>query len=264
MKIAHEAPISIFEKVNSLTDYSYALVHLFEENEEYYNHFKNALEQGREVILDNSIFELEEAFDADKFAQWVIKLNPTWYIVPDSLENMYETTFKMEEWNRKYANKVPGKKIGVIQGRTYEEIVACYNYMAEKANVDMIAISFDYSYYTKVAIHPNKYVSWMLGRVQLLSRLLEEGIIRTDIPHHLLGVGLPQEGIFYKNLNWEWLYSIDTSNPVVHGIKQIQYTPYGLLDKESVKLFTLINAEITEEQQECIDANIQLFKSFWQ
>ena len=37
MKIAHEAPLSIFDKVQAVTDYDYALVHLFEESEEYYN-----------------------------------------------------------------------------------------------------------------------------------------------------------------------------------------------------------------------------------
>lgn len=263
IKIAHEAPISIFEEVNTQTDYSYALVHLFEEKPEYYAHFEKAVEEGREVILDNSIFELEEAFDVEKFAGWIQKLTPTWYIVPDSLENMYQTTSKMEEWNKKYASKVPGKKIGVVQGKTYQEIVSCYNYMAEVANVDMIAISFDYSHYTKTMPHPNKYVSWMLGRVQLLTQLLNQKIIRRDIPHHLLGVALPQEGLFYKGQEWDWIYSMDTSNPIVHGIQGIEYEPYGLLSKQSVKLFTLIDAEITEEQRDLINANIQTFKTFW-
>ena len=40
MKIAHEAPLSIFDQVQELTDYDYALVHLFEENEDYYNKIK--------------------------------------------------------------------------------------------------------------------------------------------------------------------------------------------------------------------------------
>jgi len=43
MKIAHEAPLSIYDRVQSLTDYDYALVHLFEENEKYYDKFYNAL-----------------------------------------------------------------------------------------------------------------------------------------------------------------------------------------------------------------------------
>ena len=35
IKIAHESPKSIFEDVQKQTDYDYALVHLFEEDEEY-------------------------------------------------------------------------------------------------------------------------------------------------------------------------------------------------------------------------------------
>ena len=46
MKIAHEAPLSIFDRVQVLTDYDYALVHLFEENEEYYNTFVKAKKDG--------------------------------------------------------------------------------------------------------------------------------------------------------------------------------------------------------------------------
>ena len=35
MKIAHEAPLSIFDDVQKVTDYDYFLVHLFEENSDY-------------------------------------------------------------------------------------------------------------------------------------------------------------------------------------------------------------------------------------
>ena len=73
----------------------------------------------------------------------------------------------MHNWNEKYSD-LPGKKIGVVQGKTYESIASCYDYMDKVAKVDMIAISFDYSYYTVSAPHPNKYVSWMLGRVKLI------------------------------------------------------------------------------------------------
>ena len=58
IKIAHESPKSIFTDVQQVTDYDYALVHLFEEDEQYLEQFKVALRKGREVILDNSIFEL--------------------------------------------------------------------------------------------------------------------------------------------------------------------------------------------------------------
>jgi hypothetical protein len=85
MKIAHEAPISIFPIVQRMTDYDYALVHLFESNMIYYRMFKDAVINGREVILDNSIFELGESFDGEVYFKWIEKLQPTWYIIPDIL-----------------------------------------------------------------------------------------------------------------------------------------------------------------------------------
>ncbi len=257
IKIAHEAPKSIFHEVEKVTDYSYALVHLFEEDPEYLKLFQDALANGREVILDNSIFELEEAFDAVKFAQWVQELKPTWYIVPDALEDVKKTIQQMTEWNYKYKN-LPGKKIGVVQGKTYEQIKTCYGYMDKIANVDMIAISFDYSYYTDIIPHPNKYVSWMLGRVKLLGDLLRDGVINEEKPHHLLGCGLPQEFAFYKD--YKWIYSLDTSNPVVHGIKGVEYREDGLWSKESQKLFELINHNV--EDTNTILYNINKFRWF--
>ena len=259
IKIAHESPKGIFKEVQGLTNYDYALVHLFEEDQEYLNLFKEAIRKGREVILDNSIFELEEAFDAERFAHWVKEIRPTWYIVPDALEDTKKTCKQMLEWNSKYSD-VPGKKIGVVQGKTYEEIAACYALM-DAASVDMIAISFDYSYYTKSVPHPNKYVSWMLGRVKLLGDLLSDGIINEDKPHHLLGVGIPQEGLFYRN--YDWIYSMDTSNPVVHGIKGIEYGEEGLWSKESQKLFEMINEPIENIDLNLVKYNINKFSWFW-
>lgn len=260
IKIAHESPKVIFKDVQGLTNYDYALVHLFEEDEEYLKLFKESIRKGREVILDNSIFELEEAFDAERFAYWINELRPTWYIVPDALEDTKRTMNQMAAWNIKYSD-VPGKKIGVVQGKSYDQIKACYTYMDEIANVDMIAISFDYSYYTESVPHPNKYVSWMLGRVKLLGDLLRDGIINQDKPHHLLGVGIPQEGLFYRQ--YPWIYSMDTSNPVVHGIKGIEYGEEGLWSKESQKLFEMINEPIENIDLNLVKYNINKFSWFW-
>ena len=261
IRIAHESPKSVFEDIQRLTDYDYALVHLFEEDEEYLNQFKKAVTKGREVILDNSIFELEEAFDAVKFAKWVEVLKPTWYIVPDALEDSEKTIKQMASWNTQYS-KLPGKKIGVVQGKTYNQIKSCYEYMDKVADVDMIAISFDYSYYTVSVPHANKYVSWMLGRVKLIGDLLKDGIINKGKPHHLLGCGLPQEFSFYKHADYNFIYSLDTSNPVVHGIKGIEYKDIGLWSKESQKLFEMINSEITLDQFTYIKTNIEKFRKF--
>ena len=261
IKIAHEAPLDIFEEIQTYTDYDYALVHLLEQNPRYRDAFERAIKKGREVILDNSIFELEEAFEPERFAQWIERLRPTWYIVPDALEDSKKTMNQMASWNLRYKD-VPGKKIGVVQGKTYEQIKACYTFMDKVADVDMIAISFDYSYYTKSCPHPNKYVSWMLGRVKLLGDLLKDGTINKDKKHHLLGCGLPQEFSFYKHSDYNWIYSLDTSNPIVHGIKGIIYRTDGLWSKESQKLHELIDEELEFVQEQDILTNLQKFRWF--
>ena len=261
IKIAHEAPLDIFDEVQSKTDYDYALVHLLEQNSRYRDTFVNAIRKGREVILDNSIFELEEAFEADRFAIWVERLKPTWYIVPDALEDAEKTMQQAANWFKNYSH-VPGKSIGVVQGKTYQEIKDCYRAMDEIANVDMIAISFDYSYYSESYPHPNKYVSWMLGRVKLIGDLVKDGTINKGKPHHLLGCGLPQEFSFYKHDDYNFIYSLDTSNPVVHGIKNIPYTQEGLWSKESQKLHELIDYPLDNLDINLILSNIKQFRKF--
>lgn len=261
MKIAHEAPIDIFEEVQRFTDYDYALVHLLEQNGRYRDTFERAVKKGREVILDNSIFELGEAFEPERYAQWIDRLKPTWYIVPDSLENSSLTIGKYQEFEKKYMPILKGKTIGVVQGETYEDIRRCYHFM-DQSNCDMIAISFDYSYYQKSVPHPNKYVSWMLGRVKLLGDLLADGTINTKKKHHLLGCSLPQEFSYYKHADYKWIYSMDTSNPIVHALKGISYGSDGLWSKESQKLHELIDVDIEDIDIDRVKNNIQKFRWF--
>ena len=257
MKIAHEAPLSIFDKVQQLTDYDYFLVHLFEENVAYYEKAQECVRTKRETILDNSIFELGTAFDPQKFAVWVEKLAPTYYIIPDVLEDSSGTLDSFENFMTDYKN-IPGKTIAVAQGNSYDDMVKCYNYLVHDDRVDKIAISFDYCFFDE-AKGDNKYARYMNGRQDLIERMLKEDIIKTDKPHHLLGCGLPQE--FKAYTKYDWIDSLDTSNPVIHGMKEIWYDAQGLANKESVKLFTLINEDVNEHWA-IIEYNIKTFRSY--
>jgi hypothetical protein len=259
MKIAHEAPLSIFDKVQKLTDYDYALVHLFEENEEYYNTFVKAKKDGREVLLDNSIFELGTAFDGDVYADWITRLKPDWYIVPDVLDNASATIDSFDRFVSTYVG-LPGQIIAVAQGSTYDELVTCYTHHANNPLVDKIALSFNHPFFQ--TMRPplgNKYYRMMRGRQKAIADMLRDGVIDTSKPHHLLGCGLPQEFEAYRD--YKWIDSMDTSNPVIHGMKGIRYNDYGLSDKESVKLFTLIDENVVDKWQD-IEYNIKTFRTF--
>jgi len=259
MLISHEIPKSLFNQSLEFNDYDYALVHLFDKDPDYLKFYKDCVANGRHVLLDNSIFELGEAYDNDSFAKWVEELKPTEYIVPDALEDINKTIDQMEKWNRNFG-RLPGKRIGVVQGKTPEELADCYMYMDKHADCDKIAISFDYSVYEEIVPHENKYMSWMLGRATMLANLLKSGVINTNKPHHLLGCGLPQEFALYRN--YKWIESIDTSNPIVHGIKGIKYEYGGLQTKESIKLVDLLDVKLTNEQLYDVNHNINYFRNY--
>jgi len=260
MKIAHEAPLSIFDLVDSLTDYSYALVHLFEESKEYRTKFLTLSKSGREIILDNSVFELEEVYDAESYIEWVNILKPTWYIIPDALNDKDVTISQFDNWMTKY-NNTPGLKIAVPQGSTYQEFIDCYKYI--EPHVDKVAITFDPIFIRKEYLTSSNqtlasFFSQM--RIKLIDRMVSDGIINTSKRHHLLGCGVPQEFIHYKGMNF--IDSVDTSNPVIHGFFGERYSECGLDDKKSIKLYTLINAEVSANQIEDITFNIKKFREF--
>jgi hypothetical protein len=261
MKISHESPLCLLDRSRSYNDYDYALVHLFETEPTYLQFFKDSLAQGRTVLLDNSIFELGTTFDPDKYAYWIKELQPTEYIIPDVLEDTLGTMDHALNWKEKYSD-LPGKTIGVVQGKSYEHLVQCYDYLDNIIGVDKIAISFDYSYYLEVCPHPNKWMGYALGRVQTLTRLLNDGVINTEKPHHLLGCALPIEFMFYRK-GFEWLESLDTSNPIVHALLDFGYEPGGLDAKKSIKLIELLNTpEPSVATMHTIRHNIQYFRSY--
>lgn len=261
IKLFHEAPNSLFYYVQAKTDGDYCLVHLLEENETYRDLFKQACRE-REVILDNSIFELGEAFDMHRFHEWTCELEPTWYIIPDVLEDSQNTIHNARIWNDVYRQATPGKCIGVVQGKDYYDIVDCYTKLDQSIDVDMIAISFDYSMYKRLVPNPNRLMSWMLGRVTLLGLLEADGVINKNKPHHLLGTSLPVEGKFYRD--YPWIYSVDTSNPVVAAIKGVAYEEnFGLTHKESQKLFELINYPGDLVESGLLEHNLQEFRKYW-
>lgn len=262
MKISHESPLALLPQSRKFNDYDYCLVHLFDEIPEYYQFFVDAVKDGRHVILDNSVFELGTAFDPEKYIEWILKLNPTEFIIPDVLEDTIGTMDSALDFIEKYGDKVKHvKKIGVVQGTDYNELVQCYQYMDDVIKVDKIAISFDYSYYLDVCPHPNKWMGYTLGRVKVLSRMLEEGIINLDKPHHLLGCALPVEFFFYRE-GFDWIDTIDTSSPIVHGLCDIVYEPGGIINKQSIKLVDLIYSNPTDQQVEKINWNLNVFRSY--
>lgn len=260
--ISHESPIVLLQESLEYNDYDYCLVHLMEQEPEYRDFFINSSKTGRRILLDTSIFELGEAFDIEKYVHWIKELQPYEYILPDVLEDAGATIENSKNFVEKFPD-LPGKKIGVVQGKSIWEICNCYEYLDRQLNVDKIAISFDYSLYKEMVPHPNKWASFMMGRVLLLGLLEKKGILNKQKPHHLLGCSNPIEFSFYKHPDFNFIESIDTSSPIVHGLHKVFYhEQIGDWEKVSTKLADLIKAEVDDQQKAVINYNLKQFRRY--
>lgn len=265
IEVSHESPISILDKSLTYNDYAYALVHLFDSHPEYYKFYKNLVDTTDvPVLLDNSIFELKKAFDPSKYAEWIDKLQPNYYIVPDVLESCPDTIQHWKRWCTEYETSTEALRIGVVQGRDWNELVRCYNFMKDQA--EYIAISFDYSYYTYTGLVEDDYASndlvrWCSGRKRFIRQLIDEGYWCWEKPHHLLGCSLAREFRYYVDNNIYNIKSCDTSNPVVAAIKGLKYNDdNGLNRKPKTMLADLIETEMDDDQMELLDYNTKMFK----
>lgn len=251
MLVSHECPLKLLEASRKFNDYDYALVHLFETEPNYKQFYIDSLKQGRIVYLDNSLFELKKAFDADKFAYYCEQLGSInsdnfYYIIPDCLHDADKTLKSFFNFINNY--HIPGKIIGVAQGKTFEDQLRCINNMMQYA--DIIAFPF---------ISLNSDVNDACQeRIDRIFKLKKMGYL-DKIKLHLLGCNLPQEYKAYKNLN---IFSCDTSNPIVNGIFNVRYTENGLTYKNQTKLVDLLNTDIDDKQKDDIMYNIYMFKKF--
>jgi hypothetical protein len=260
-QIAHEAPISIMKEIRGVTDYCYCLVHLFPEYQEYFEYFVESKAIGRKVLLDNSIYELSEAYDSKEYIKWINKLNPSEYIIPDMFNSYEGTKRNLLEFKELGGIESDAKTIGVVHGRTYNDIKECYKFMVD--HVDKIAFSFAYDYFLDG--HGKNDAPWLpfaLGRKELLDDLIYENIIDYSKPHHILGSSLPFEFRFYTEEKYSFIESIDTSNPVVAGILGYKYHPkHGSTEKWSCKLVDYIDTTLSEFQLENIKNNVNIFRN---
>ena len=259
--VSHESPIELFEESINYNDYQYCLVHLMEENEQYRDWFLNVSKRfGADVLLDNSIFELGESFDPGKYAYWLEEINPNYYIVPDVLQNAYETMNKWTEWE--LSHMPPDNKawrIGVVQGKDWNDLLECYQFMSSEA--DYIAISFDYDYYKHTGVGGNKLERWCTGRQRFIQDLIDRGYWNWSKPHHLLGCSLAREFKYYVDKNINNIRSCDTSNPIVAALKGLRYNgDLGLQEKPSTMLCDLIGANVDSDIHETVMYNTTMFK----
>ncbi|MDB9992536.1 hypothetical protein OAD97_00040 [bacterium] len=256
MKVSHEVPLCLLEDSKKFNDYDYALVHLLDSNEEYAEYFLKSKEEGRHIILDNSLHELGESYGDEGLLYWVNKLKPQEFIIPDVWCDRDASIGNAVKWA---AIELPKgvEKVAVVQATTIHEASTCYK-MYKELGYKKIAFSYGADYYNDVVPHPNKDLGKALGRLSVISALLETKVISQSDRIHLLGCSVPQEFGWYRG--FECIESIDTSNPVMATLEGISYDSSGLDKKPKANMNNFFNIKISEIDYNLLNHNLTKFK----
>ena len=222
-KISHEVPKCLLEPSIEFNDYDYCLPHLLDQDEDYLQYFIAARDNGRYVIMDNSLHELGEAYDYDRLKYWVTELEPNEFIVPDVWMDGARTAAQAKYW-KQFTYPENTKIIAVIQGKDKNDAYLCANLLAN-LGYDKLCVSYGATWYNDFFPHTNKDMGKALGRVRFVQGLLNLEHLK-DIKYHLLGCSIPQEFGWYDN--HPQIESIDTSNPIMAALDGVKYNSNGL------------------------------------
>lgn len=118
--LAHIVPTSGLEYIKN-DPFQMSLAHLIDEDQEYFEYYKNKIKEGVFVIMDNGAFEGEDLSN-EELLELYYKLKPTELVLKDILfggEESYKLTKESYEFFR--SKNISAKLMGVPQGKSLEE-----------------------------------------------------------------------------------------------------------------------------------------------
>lgn len=249
-KISHEIPLSLIEEHQDfISDYMFALLHKAIEDKKYLNKVCEYRDAGGVVYLDNSCFELGESLSNEVLFDYFEIIKPEILILPDTLGNKENTVKRSTQFLKQYPDTLH-HAMAVIQGSSIEEMIECYIEHTKIDGLPWIGIPFVYSWAEKT---PTIQAT---ERIRLLERL--EPYIDDSINHHLLGTWQAREFAFYRD--YDWIKSLDTSNPVMAALDGTKYGDFGILSKPKSTFDTTYHKKESEIDMKLLYYNVKLFR----
>lgn len=242
-------PLSLSKEIG-FGDYMYVLLHKYLEHQEYKNYIDN-LGDGHIVYLDNSAFELGASLDNEVLYKAFKDIKPTAVFLPDVLGDMNTTVRRTQDFLSSYPDS-HAHSMAVIQGSTPEEMIECYKTFDNDSRIAYIAIPFVFSWAKKDP---------MVQAIerQLLLGIMDKSVINKERKHHLLGTWCAHEFNFYRE--YDWVYSVDTSNPVMAALDGCRYIPnIGVTEKPKLKFDDVIDFSIGQIDVDLVKYNIEKFE----
>lgn len=258
--ISHEVPLDLLNESLKFNDYHYCLPHLLK-NKQYHKFYKDARERGDLIIMDNGLFEGVSHTEED-LVERINDIEPDIFIVPDAWNDPHTTVKNAKKWIDYYVDKIPSTTnlMAVVQAKTVSDAMLTYSKFVE-LGFDHIALNHSGIFYKELYPHQNELLSLMMGRIKFMSILPGLKGFSKDIHHHLLGATLPNEFSYYKGKEHNFIKTIDTSNPVIYGLKHGKYPDEVLLDKPKEKLEVYFDQKLSDQQISDVLYNVKHFRT---
>ena len=265
--ISHEIPLNLFPYHDFVSDFPYLLAHLLISNTHYYNKeyadfYKKKLETSKFSMLNNSCYELGDAIDYKTLYQLGEEYKPSHLILPDCLNNKEITMERAMRYLIEYGKQSTPKFVGVIQGKTLENLFQMFYFYSTIDQIDIIAIPLyclpkeslketiknfggnnsyhkiieqiygEYTYKIQTSKKTSekyektskKYekVQYDLLRIGIVKELMDNFNYILPKKIHLLDCLSPNEYQFYLEKELKNINSINTSAPIVYGWNNIE------------------------------------------
>lgn len=191
MKCAFELPTKHIKELREVQDFNFLLAHKVLESAEYRQAY------GTGGLLDNSQYELGEPMDLRRLRMAEQLMQPEMVIAPDWLGDRDKTVYAYREASALLHSDVAG----VVQGTDILDMMKCYSELL-KESCPFICLPF------------------RLARTDLMSIIVRENLLKTDVWYHFLGLKSMDELREIMDLNLPYV-SIDTSKPIkaaIHGL----------------------------------------------
>jgi hypothetical protein len=210
--------------------------------------------------MDNGLFEGVE-HTVEDLVDKINLIRPNVFIVPDAWNDSNLTLRNAKSWMINYKAGMPEgvEFMAVCQGKDMGELIITYQMLVDLGYKHIAFNHSSIAYEKEYNDGMPKLKKQMYGRMELVRRLVESGVIRKTIHHHLLGCSLPQEFMAYDS--WKFIKTADTSNPILVGAEGVRYTDSGINFKPENKLEHYFEMNL-EDRIEDITFNVNKFKSY--
>ena len=241
IELAMEMPRSLLNDLSPLCDFEFCLAQETD-NEEYVDFYKNATEKiGRPCIMDNGFHELGRPLSVLELFAAANKVNPTYVIAPDMLDDLKWT---FAEWKKcVHVFRDSAVKVAPVLVDAPELDQKSFILNVEG---DMLCLPF--------------------RRPRLDWYKFHRGEIRKKFTHlHLLGINTLQELEEFSQLGYEdgLQLSVDTAKPVKWGLLQQRLLNLESIRHAPIHSSGLIGVEnVSQEQMGTICWNIAYLRRY--